>query len=65
MPIRTRNVTRPDRFRDSLDHREAGANRPFGIVLMGLRVPEINQHAITHVFGDEAIEPGDGVPRQL
>jgi len=28
---------------------------------MGSRVAEINQHAIAHVFGDEAVEPGDGL----
>ncbi len=39
-----------------LDHREAGAHRPLGIVFVGARIAEINQHAVAHVFGDEAVE---------
>ena len=34
-------------------------NRPFGVVFMGSRVTEINQHAVAHIFGDKTIEPGD------
>ncbi len=39
-----------------LDHRQPGAHRTFGIVLMRLRVAEIDQHAITHVFSDKAFK---------
>ena len=39
-----------------LDHREAGAHRALGIVFVGARKAEINQHAVAHVFGDEAVE---------
>ena len=34
-------------------------DRPLGIVLMRLRVAEIDQHAVAHVFGDKAVELGD------
>ncbi len=44
---------------DRLDYREAGAHRPLGIVLMRLRIAEINEHAVAHVFGDKAGEPPD------
>ena len=44
---------------DRIDGTEPGADRPLGIVLMRLRIAEINQHAVAHVLGDEAIEPGD------
>ena len=57
---------------DRLDHRQPGAHRPLGIVLMRLRIAEIDQHPVAHVFGDEAVEAadrlGDGavvVPDQL
>jgi hypothetical protein len=36
-----------------------GSNRPLGIVLMRSRIAEIDRHAVAHVLGDEAIEPGD------
>src|SRR5262249_60657863 len=38
---------------DRFDHRESGAHRPLGIVLMCLRISKINQHAVAHVFGDK------------
>src|SRR5204862_5463947 len=34
-------------------------DRPLSIVLMRLRIAEINENAVAHVPGDEAIEPGD------
>ena len=62
MPMRTRNVTRPGSFDDSLDQPRGPARTDtFGIVLMRLRVAEINQHAVAHVFRDEAVETGDSV----
>ena len=36
-------------------------DRPLGIVLMRLRVAEIDQNAIAHVLGDKAIEAPDGI----
>ncbi len=38
------------------DDVEAGAHRPLGIVFVGLRIAEVNQHAVAHVFGDETVE---------
>src|SRR5262249_58318240 len=35
------------------------AYRPLGVVLMGSRIAEINQHAVAHVFRDVALEAGD------
>jgi hypothetical protein len=37
-----------------VDDREPGADCLLGIVFMRLRIPEIDQHAVTHVFGDKA-----------
>jgi hypothetical protein len=45
---------------DRFYHRETGAHRPLGIVLMRSRIAEIDQHPVAHEFGDKAFEPGDG-----
>ena len=42
-----------------VDAGEAGPHPPFGVVLMRLRVTEINQDAITHVPGHKAVGFGD------
>jgi hypothetical protein len=42
---------------DGGDHAQPGADGAFSIVLMRPRVAEIDQHAVAHVFRDEAIEP--------
>src|SRR5271156_3063846 len=39
---------------DRVDYRQPGASRALGIVLVRLRVAEINQHAVAHIFGDKA-----------
>jgi len=39
-----------------LDHREAGPHRALGIVFVGARKAEINEHTVAHVFGDEPVE---------
>jgi hypothetical protein len=44
---------------NSVDAGEASPHRPFGVVLMRLRVAEINQHPIAHVPGDNTIGCGD------
>jgi hypothetical protein len=44
---------------DGLDQTEPCSDRAFGIVLMRPRVPEINEHAVAHIFGDEAVEASD------
>ena len=42
-----------------LGEREAGAHRTLGIFLMRLRIAEIAQHAVAHIFGDKAAQTGD------
>ena len=42
---------------DRVDHGEPGPYRPLGIVLMRLRVSEINEYAVAHIFRDKAIKP--------
>jgi len=44
----------------SIDHAQPGPDRALRIILMRLRVAEINQHAVAHVFGDKAVKPCDG-----
>jgi hypothetical protein len=44
---------------DSVDGPQPRPNRPLGIVLVGLRIAEIDQHAIAHIPTDEAIESGN------
>src|SRR6266436_945069 len=41
---------------DALDERQPG---PPGVVLMRLRIAEIDQNAVAHVFGDVTLEPAD------
>ena len=41
-------------FGDGLDDRKPGPDRAFGIMLVGLRIAEIGEHAVAHIFGDEA-----------
>ena len=60
MPTRTCERARAQRGRrTAVDEREPGAHRPLGVVLVRLRVAEIDQHAVAHVLGDEAAEAGD------
>ena len=44
---------------DGGDRGHGGANRPLGLVLMGLRPAEIGQHAVAHELGDVAVEARD------
>jgi hypothetical protein len=44
---------------DSVDRAQSRPDRPLGVVLMRLWVAEIDQYAVAHVPGDEAVEPGD------
>ena len=44
---------------DRLDHRQSGAYRPLGIVLVRLRVAKIDQDAVAHVLGDKTVETAD------
>ena len=38
------------------DQLQPGPHRLLGIVLMRLRISEINQHAVAHIFGDKAVK---------
>jgi len=44
---------------NSVDAGEASPHRPFGVVLVRLRVAEIHQHPIAHVPGDKTVGFGD------
>jgi hypothetical protein len=48
----------PGHSRDQLQPR---AYRPLGVVLMGLRIAEIHQHPVAHVFRDEPAEAAHGL----
>ena len=56
MPMRTPSGPSGSAAAYGLDHREAGAHGPLGIVLVGARKAKINLHAVARVFGDETIE---------
>ena len=61
MPTRVCSEARrlePGHRRDQLQPRP---HRPLGVVLMGLRIAEIHQHAVAHVFGHEAAEAAHGL----
>jgi hypothetical protein len=49
------DAQRADRF----DERQPRPDRSLGIVLVRLRIAELDQHPIAHVLGHEAVEPGD------
>ena len=38
------------------DQLQSGPHRPFGVVLVGLRIAEVHQHAVAHVLRDEPAE---------
>jgi len=44
---------------DLADERESGAHRLLGVILMRLWVTEIGEHAVAHVFRDEAAVSAD------
>ena len=44
---------RGDEFRRGLDDGEPGLHGALGVVLVGLGIAEIGEHAVAHVFGDE------------
>jgi hypothetical protein len=43
---------------DGIDQTQPRPNRSLGIILMRLRIAEIGQNAVTHVFRDKSVEPG-------
>ena len=48
-----RRAGRGDELRRCLDDREPGLHGALGVVLVRLRIAEIGEHAVAHVFGDE------------
>ena len=44
---------------DRFDERQPGPHRPLGIVLVRVRIAEIDEHPIAHIFSDEAVESCD------
>ena len=49
-----RRTGRGDEFRRSLDDGEPGLHGALGVMFVGLGIAEIGEHAVAHVFGDEA-----------
>ena len=43
-------------LRRRLDERKPSLDRAFGVVFVGLRIAEIGEHAVAHIFGDETAE---------
>ena len=53
-------------LRRGLDDREPGAHRALRVMLVRLRIAEIGEHAVAHVFGDEAaVAPRSSVAQHL
>ena len=53
-PHAQRRARRGDELRRRLDDREPGLHGALGVVFVRLRIAEIGEHAVAHVFGDEA-----------
>ncbi len=50
---------RQDDLADPRDHVQARAHRPFGLALVGLRIAEIRENPVAHIFGDVTARAGD------
>ena len=46
---------------DGVDGTQPRPDGAFGVVLMRLRVAEIDQHPVAHIFGDKAVEASDDI----
>jgi hypothetical protein len=46
-------------LRHALDHRQPASYRALGVVLVGLRISEIDQNSVAHVTRDKAAKPFD------
>ena len=53
-PHLQRRAGRGDELRRGLDDGEPGLHGALGVVFVGLGIAEIGEHAVAHVFGDEA-----------
>jgi hypothetical protein len=47
------------RLSDRFDERQSRPYRALGIILVGLRIAEINEHPVAHILGNKPVEPGD------
>ena len=63
-PHAQRRARRGDEFRRSLDDGEPGLHGALGVVFVGLGIAEIGEHAVAHVFGDEAAVALDQLAQQ-
>ena len=62
IPTRTcKRRRRPVELWHGLDQGKSGPHGALGVVLMRLRIAEIDEHAIAHVLRDEAAEAAHGV----
>jgi hypothetical protein len=61
MPNRTAKGSGASRCAAASDHRKPGPDGTLGVVLMRLRIAEINQDTVAHVFGDKPREAADRV----
>ena len=46
---------------DAIDQRKPGPDRAFGVILVGLRIAKVDEHAVAHVFGDVATIAADDI----
>ena len=61
MSSRTAKGSGASRCAAASDHREPGPDATLGVVLMRLRIDEINQDTVAHVFGDKPRAAADRV----
>ena len=60
MPTRPQRAVRSGAAAATASTRgEAGAHRPFGVVLVRLRTAEVGEHAVAQILGDVAAELRD------
>ena len=46
---------------DAFDQRQAGPDRTFGVIFVGLRIAKVDEHAVAHEFGDVAATCADDI----
>ena len=61
MPTRVCSGAMVLQLANRFDQLQSGPYRPLGVVLMRLRIAEIDEHAVAHVFRHEPAEPLHGL----
>ena len=61
MPIRTFQRLLYGEPADRVDHRQRGADRPLGVILVRLGIAKIDQYAVAHILGDKTAKAANGV----